>query len=69
MYKIGFTSDSDPLHFSTKVSVYTERIDNFLPARSVVFCEKRLFSLLFSQSSKIFDSNFLRNLVSNFFVQ
>ena len=56
-YKIGY----DPIHIRfrsaslqhTTVCVYTERIDNFLRARSMVSCEKRLFSL-FSQSSKTF---------------
>ena len=33
--KIRFTSDSNPLHFSTKVCVYTERVDNFHGARAV----------------------------------
>ena len=56
---IRFTSDSDPLHFSTKVCVYTERVDNFVRARSMLSCEKRLFSLFISQSSKTFESNFL----------
>ena len=32
---IRFTSDSDPLHFSTKVCVYTGRIDNFVRARAL----------------------------------
>ena len=45
---IRFTSDSDPLHFCTKGCVYTERIANFVRARSVVSCEKRLFSVLFA---------------------
>ena len=56
---IRFTSDSDPLHFSTKVCVYTAQIDNFVRARSMLSCEKRLFSLFISQSSKTFESNFL----------
>ena len=43
-----FTSDSDPLHFSTKVCVYTERTDYFVGARSVVSCAKRSIPFLFT---------------------
>ena len=65
-YKVGydpihirFGSASDPLHFSTKVCVYTEWIDNFVSTRAPWSLARRSCFSVISQPSKSFVSNFL----------
>ena len=50
---IQFTSDSDPLHFSTKVCVYTERIDNFVRACSMVLLREAVVFASFHNRRKL----------------
>ena len=54
---IRFTSDSDPLHFNTKVFVYTERIDNLCGGAPWTLARSDRFPF-FLQFSKAIVGNF-----------